>query len=167
MMGACSLGFVERAIAQKPRPAMNMNPHGKSRKKAIAFAPLLALLPLILGVARPLQAGNNERSEAFWWNRIRKVHLNMRQHRVLELLPNRSKETQEFDKKGGSYTLTYALNKRWSVAISFNRSGWREENNPYSVMGFPNDKVIRPPRLVRQENLIDETLFPATPPKPR
>jgi len=129
--------------------------------KSIAFALLFALLSQMLRGEDPRDAG------AFWSLQVKKVHRGMKQSLVTELLSPRSEGEMDFAKDGKSYSITYALDQHWSVTIVFDRSGWHEENNPYSVMGFPNDKVIRPPRLQRQENLIDETLFPATPPKVR
>lgn len=144
---------------------MDRKLNGKSWMNAIAFALLLALLGLHFGAMQLLRAGSSEDSEAFWRSQIRKVRLGMRQERVLEFLPNRSEETQKYDNELEGYTLSYALDKHWSVATGFDRSGWHEKNNPYLIMGFPNDKVIRRPRLVRQENSIDEKHFPAIPPK--
>ena len=59
-----------------------------------------------------------------------------------------------------AYTEIYALDQHWSVSIGYDGSGYHEKNNPYGVQGFPNDKVIALPRLIKQENVIDEKSFP-------
>ncbi len=99
-------------------------------------------------------------TEAFWRLQIRKIHLGMRQGLVEEFLPQRSEWKQDYAKDGESYVATYALDEHWSVAIGYDRSGWHEKNNPYTVMGFPNDRVIVLPRLIKQENKIDGKTWP-------
>ena len=89
----------------------------------------------------------------------------MKQTVVTEILPQRSEGTMDFTNDGRSYTFTYAIDEHWSVATVYDRSGYPVKNNPYSVMGYPNDKVIRLPHLIERENRIDQTLFPPATPK--
>ncbi len=104
--------------------------------------------------------GRNQYTEAVWRAQIKKVHLGMQQYEVVRILPQRSEGNQDFARDGASYTVTYALDENWSVATGYDRSGYHEENNPYSVMGFPNDRVIVLPRLLKQRNRLDEIGFP-------
>jgi hypothetical protein len=109
--------------------------------------------------------GTEGAAKVFWKEQIRKVRLGMKQYVVYEILPSRSEGRMDFAKDGKSYTYTYALDEHWSVAMVYDRSGYHEANNPYSVMGFPNDKVIGLPRLVAMRNRIDARMFPYVRPK--
>ena len=104
-------------------------------------------------------------SESFWKGQVNKVRLGMKQSLVEKYLPPRSEGNEDYSKDGASYTETYALDEHWSVAVRYDRSGYHEKNNPYKVQGFPNDKVIGLPHLIKQENRIDEKMFP--PERPR
>lgn len=90
-----------------------------------------------------------------------------KEYEVEELLPQRSEGKQDFARDGASYTYTYALDENWSVATGYDRSGYHEENNPYSVMGYPNDRVIALSRSLEQRNKMDAIGFPLKKPVER
>jgi hypothetical protein len=128
---------------------------------------LLVILLITTPISRasPLSPASGDHPKAYWLRQIAKVHPAMQQYIVEKFLPSRSEGSMDFAKDGGSYTFTYALDENWSVATDYDRSGFHPENNPYMTMGFPNDKVIRPPRLFRHRNRIDTRLYPAYTPK--
>jgi hypothetical protein len=125
------------------------------------------LILLLSGMAAAGHAQSVQYTEAFWRAQIRKVRLGMQQYQVEQFLPARSEGKQDFAADGASYTFTYALDAHWSVAVGYDRSGFHEKNNPYMTMGFPNDKVIVLPRLLKAENTVDETRFPQKKPRKR
>src|ERR1700689_3256050 len=112
-------------------------------------APVLICILCIL--ANRVEADELRDAQMIWALQIKKIHIGMKQFIVVGFLPQRSEGTMIFAKDGKSYTFTYALDKHWSVATVYDRSGYSPKNNPYSTMGFPNDKVIGLPRLRRQE----------------
>jgi hypothetical protein len=128
---------------------------------------ILAMVLLAVSICPPLPllAAPGSNPKAFWPAQIQKVHLGMQQYIVEKFLPPRSSGTMKFARDAKSYAYTYALDEQWSVATVYDRSGWTTINNPYNTMGFPNDKVIRLPRLLRHRNRIDQTYFPPFAPK--
>lgn len=135
-----------------------MKPNGKSRHKALPAKSyrsgfwFFLLVPLICGMPARGDAQRLQHTQAYWESQIRKVHLRTQEYRVEDFLPPLSPVSQDFNKDGMSYTLTYALDEHWSVALTYDRSGFHAENNPYMVMGYPNDRMIAPPRLIAMNN---------------
>lgn len=134
------------------------------------FVPLLnkpALIGFLSLISIAARSADPDSKEAFWRSQIEAIHLGMQRHLVDEYLPPRGASDQKYSKTGWTYVISYPLDKHWSATIAYDRSGYSEKNNAYSVMGFPRDKVIRRPILIRQEYKIDERMFPWKAPKSR
>jgi hypothetical protein len=127
--------------------------------------PALLACVLVLAVswqALPVSAAPQAFPKDFWERQIAKVHLGMKREDVELFLPLRSAEIDHWH--NASYTVIYALDETWSVALDYDFSGYSPVNNPYGVLHLFDDKLLKTPRLFRHKN-SDSPGFPFVKPK--
>ena len=130
------------------------------------FQPFLcAVLLLVLSQAAEAESVTATRphSEAFWRERIARVHRGMKRSTVEKLLPLHSSPVETEAVPGGRYSL-YALDSEWMVKVPYNFHGFIEDpkKNPRQLMHLYDNQVIGPIKLIHQHTEIDWTLFPPT-----
>jgi len=136
----------------------------RDRKLPMRMPVLLAVV-LVLALswlALPVSAAPQAFPKDFWERQIAKVHLGMKREDVELFLPLRSPEIDHWH--NDSYTVTYALDENWSIALVYDYSGYSPVNNPQSVLHLFDDKLLKAPHLFGHKN-VNSPGFPFVKPK--